>query len=77
MKGTQNGNFPLADLGVVGLMVRKRLGWRKAEREGQEQFSQDQDKASICKTLCYKNSNPCPFRERNNIAREIYTTFSC
>lgn len=58
-------------------MVRKRLGWRKAQREGQEEFSQDQDNASSYKTLCHKNSNPCLFRERNNIAGvEIYATFS-
>lgn len=60
--------FALPDLDVVGLMVRKRLGWRKAEREGQEQFSQDQDNASSYKILCHKDSNLCLFRERNNMA---------
>lgn len=60
--------FPVVDFDAVQLMVRKSLGWRKAEKEGQEQFSQDQDNVSSYKTLCRKKSNPCLFEEVNNIA---------
>jgi len=34
--------FALVDMVILGLMVRKWLEWRKAERAGQEGFSQDQ-----------------------------------